>query len=101
MEHSESCIEVMDEILKALRAARERMGISQREVGRVAGIPQGHISKIEAGAVDLRVSSLIELARSVDLEPMLVPRRLVPAVRYLISPPPHGDVPPMYSLDEK
>jgi transcriptional regulator with XRE-family HTH domain len=91
----------MDEISKALRAARERKGISQRQVGRMAGIPQGHISKIEAGAVDLRVSSLIELARSVDLEPMLVPRRLVPAVRYLMRPEPRVPVPPAYSLDEE
>ena len=40
-----------------------------------------HVSKIENGAVDLRVSSLAELARALDLELTLVRRKTVPAVR--------------------
>ena len=46
-------------------------------------MPQGHISKIENGAVDLKLSSLIALARILDLEVMPVPRKLVPAVQAL------------------
>jgi len=46
--------------------------------------PRSHISKVEKGAVDLRLSSLIELARALDLEFMLVPRPVVPAVRSII-----------------
>jgi hypothetical protein len=49
------------------------------------GLPQSHISQIEAGRVDLRVSSLLEMARLLDLEPMLIPRALTPAVRSIIS----------------
>jgi hypothetical protein len=37
----------------------------------------------ENGAVDLKLSSLIELARTLGLEVMLVPRKLVPAVEML------------------
>ena len=48
------------------------------------GLPQSHISKIESGHVDIRLSSLIELARVLDLELSLVPRKLVPAVRSII-----------------
>ena len=44
-------------------------------------MPQAHISKIENAAVDLKLSSLVELARVLGLELMLVPRRLVPAVQ--------------------
>ena len=49
----------------------------------MAGMPQSHISKIENGAVDLKTSSLIELARVLDLEFMLVPRTFVPTVQGL------------------
>jgi transcriptional regulator with XRE-family HTH domain len=64
-----------------LRNARENKGLSQRDLGAVSGVPQSHISKIEKGAVDLRLSSLIELARALDLELALVPRSAIPAVQ--------------------
>lgn len=68
-----------------LLAARKRKGISQRALGERIGFPQSHISKIENGAVDLTTSSLIEMARALELEIMLVPRQLVPAVDTLIN----------------
>ena len=67
-----------------LRDARENNGLSQRDLGAVSGIPQSHISKIEKGVVDLRLSSLIELARALDLELALVPRAAVPAVQSIV-----------------
>ncbi|MDE2915580.1 MAG: helix-turn-helix transcriptional regulator [Paracoccaceae bacterium] len=73
-----------EHIAESLKAARERMGLSQRALGAKAGVPQGHISRIENGAVDLRLSSLVELARVVNLELILVSRRKLPAVRAII-----------------
>lgn len=80
------------EIVAILRAARESKGLSQRELGSRAGVPQAHISKIENAAVDLRLSSLIALARVLDVEVMLVPRRTVAAVHAIaaISAPAGG-----------
>ena len=72
-----------EHIVRALRDARQEKGFSQRELSAKAGVPQGHISKIENGAVDLKLSSLIALARVLDLEVMPVPRKLVPAVQAL------------------
>lgn len=46
-------------------------------------MPQAQISRIESGAIDLKASTLIELARALDLEVMLVSRRQVPAVKGL------------------
>jgi HTH-type transcriptional regulator / antitoxin HipB len=97
-----------EHIAATLKAARESKGLSQRALSRQAGVPQGHISKVENGAVDLRLSSLIGLARVLDLELMLVPRKTVPAVRSIIrsSEPAAGQGPPVttvrpaYSLDE-
>jgi len=73
-----------EEIVAKLKEARELKQLSQRDLSAVAGVPQGHISKIENGAVDTRLSSLIELARALDLEVMLVPRKLVPAVEAIV-----------------
>ena len=67
-----------DQTLKSLREARQRKGFSQRELSAKSGLPQSHISKIESGAVDLRVSSLVALARVLDLELELVPKKAVP-----------------------
>ncbi len=72
---------VSDRILEALKAARKRKKLSQRELSTKSGVPQSHLSKIENGAVDLRVSSLIALARILDLELELVPKKTVPAIR--------------------
>jgi transcriptional regulator with XRE-family HTH domain len=68
-------------IAERLQAARKARGLSQRELSDLAGVPQAQISRIEAGTVDLRLSSLVALANALDLELTLVPRKAVPAVR--------------------
>ncbi len=73
-----------DRILRSLREARQRKGLSQRELSAKSGVPQSHISKIENGDVDLRVSSLVALARVLDLELELVPKKTVPAVKSIV-----------------
>lgn len=75
---------INNQILKSLKRARKAKGLSQRELSTKSGVPQSHISKIENGAVDLRVSSLIALARTLDLELELVPRKTVPAVQSIV-----------------
>jgi transcriptional regulator with XRE-family HTH domain len=73
-----------DELLQTLRTAREGAGLSQRDLSARIGVPQSHISKIESGGTDLRLSSLIELARALDHEVVLVPRKLLPAVEAIV-----------------
>ena len=77
-------------LVRTLKAAREAKGLSQRDLSARARLPQAHISKIESGAVDLRVSSLVALARALDLEMMLVPRKALTAVQSVVrsSEPP-------------
>jgi transcriptional regulator with XRE-family HTH domain len=91
-------------IAEKLKAARKTAGLSQRTLSQLAGVPQSHISKIENGAVDLRVSSLIELSRVLALELTLVPRKALPAVNSIIRSSERTDknigmVRPAYSLD--
>ncbi len=71
---------LLKELARQLKSVREAKGLSQRELGERGGVPQSHVSKIEAGDVDLRLSSLLEIGRALDLEVMLVPRKLVPLV---------------------
>ena len=72
---------VTAEFSEQLRAARERKGLSQRELSARVGVPQSHISKIENSGVDLRLSSLAAIARALDLELTLVPRKALTAVK--------------------
>lgn len=73
-----------DGIIKALKDARTAKGLSQRALSARIGVPQSHISKIENGRSDIRVSSLVEMARALDLDLKLVPRKVVPAVDSII-----------------
>ena len=70
--------------MDSIRVARVRKGLSQRELSARSGVPQSHISKIESGGVDLRVSSLIVLARALDLELFVAPKKSVPAIKSII-----------------
>lgn len=74
----------IEHIGDALREAREAKGLSQRALAKSSGIPQSHISKIENGGVDLTLTSLLALTRALDLEPMLIPRKLIPAIQSLV-----------------
>jgi transcriptional regulator with XRE-family HTH domain len=73
-----------DHIVSALRTAREKKGISQRELSAKAGVPQAQISRFESSAVDIRLSSLVSLARALDLEIELIPRKALPAVETIV-----------------
>ena len=64
----------------ALGAARRQLRMSQRSLSSRTGLPQGHISRIESGAVDPRLSSATKIARTLGFEPMLIPRRALPVV---------------------
>ena len=73
-----------EDIARTLKRAREAKGLSQRALSTKTGLTQSHISKIENASIDLQLSNLMELARALDLEVMLVPRRAVPAAHGLV-----------------
>ena len=90
-----------EHIAGILKAARKIKGLSQRALSTKSGVPQGHISKIENGTVDLRVSSLVALARVLDLELTFVPRKLIPAVNSIVrGGAQSAPQAPAYGLDE-
>lgn len=92
----------LEEIAATLKEARTKKGFSQRLLGKKVGLPQSHISKIEQGKVDLQTSSLIQLARVLDLELVLVSRTHLSLVEALNRPHPKGSGQiPAYRLEEE
>ena len=78
-------LESISHIAALLKEARIKKKLSQRALSLKTGVPQGHISKIENGEIDLQLSSLIEISRALDLELMLVPRSFVPTFKTLLQ----------------
>jgi len=72
-----------EQLAASLTEARRFAGLSQRALGVKVGLAQSHVSKIERATVDPQLSSLLEIARALGLELMLVPAKLVPTVRAL------------------
>lgn len=70
----------LEPLAEAIRQARLQKGWSQRELSARARMPQAQISRFETGGVDPQVSTLVELARTLDLDLQLVPRGAATAV---------------------
>lgn len=99
----------LEDLGNKLRAARRGKGLSQRGLAAKTGLLQAQISKIENGASDLRLSSLIALSRALELELELIPRKALPAVEAMVrdvesfvkrSDGLKTEVRPAYSLDD-
>ncbi|WP_439528865.1 helix-turn-helix domain-containing protein [Pannonibacter sp.] len=85
------------EIIEEIKNARKAKGLSQTSFGELIGVPQSHISKIEKGGVDIKLSSLIQIARALDLEVKLVPKRALPAVESVVAGIPRDRTAPALS----
>lgn len=86
-----------------IKHARVRRGWGQRELGAAVGLPQPHISGIESGKIVPRFDTLLDMVRVLDLDLLLVPRFLVPAVQSLIraQKEPESAEKPLYAVDEE
>lgn len=58
----------------ALRQARRRAGLTQRQLAATVGVPQSTIARIESGAMDPCTSTLDRLLRACGEELRAVPR---------------------------
>jgi transcriptional regulator with XRE-family HTH domain len=62
-------------LISQLTEARQARGFTQSALAARVGIPQSHLSKIEAGKNDIRLSTLLELTRALDLRVDLVGKK--------------------------
>jgi predicted transcriptional regulator len=81
----------MTSIIQQLKTIRMALGMKQSEVGNKLGLPQSHISKIEQGATDPRISTTTDMARVMGQELMLIPRHLIPHVASMVRGGDNGE----------
>jgi transcriptional regulator with XRE-family HTH domain len=72
------------DLRQQIKDARAKRGWGQRELAAQVGLQQPHISAIESGEVVPRFDTLLDLVRVLNLDLLVVPRALVPAVQSLI-----------------
>jgi transcriptional regulator with XRE-family HTH domain len=79
----------MDSIPKSLgttiKDRRLKLGMSQAQVANLTGKTQSQIARLEQGLGDPRISSVVQVSRSLGTEMVAVPIRLMPAVRQLLA----------------
>jgi transcriptional regulator with XRE-family HTH domain len=92
-----------EDLRLSINEARVKHGWNQRELGSKVGLTQPHISGIESGQIVPRFDTLLEIVRVLDLDLLLVPRSLVPAVQSLIraQKQPQSAERPLYATDEE
>lgn len=59
-----------------IRELRKEQGLTQAQLARRAGLPQSHLAKIEAGKVDMQLSTLRRLFRALGRGLCVTPTRV-------------------------
>lgn len=77
------------EIGRLLKTARKGLGLTQEQVADMAGLSRPRYREIETGSAAARTTTLINIARALGLELMLIPQAMVPAIDALLQP--HDD----------
>jgi HTH-type transcriptional regulator/antitoxin HipB len=57
-----------------LKSARNDKGLNQQEAGRLVGITQAMVSRIETGESNARIDTLFRLLAALDMEMIVKPR---------------------------
>lgn len=83
-----------------LKQARLGASLTQEQVAGLAGISRPRYRDIETGSAAARATTLMNIARALGLEMMLIPQAMVPAVRSLLRPHADDDLPAFVSQPE-
>jgi transcriptional regulator with XRE-family HTH domain len=92
---------------RQLVEARHKRGWTQTQLGKQLGLPQMHVSGIETGKIVPRFDTLLDIARVLDQDLLMVPRELVPAVWAMVrdhrrrNEEGSADEQPLYAMDEE
>ena len=54
--------ELLGQIGNRIRAARTEHGLTQKALGTMAGVHEVHVSRLESGSLDTRISTLRKIA---------------------------------------
>jgi transcriptional regulator with XRE-family HTH domain len=61
-------LDIQRAVGRRVEELRERQGLRQQDAAEHAGMNQGHWSKLERGLLDLRLSTLLRVQRSLGLD---------------------------------
>lgn len=85
-----SASDALLDIGRLLKTTRKSKRLTQEQVADLAGISRPRYREIEAGSSSARTTTLINIARALGLELMLIPQAMMPAVDALLRP--HDDL---------
>jgi len=75
--HETKELEFMAKLLNKIVERRHALGLTQQELGDLAGFKQTYIARIETGTTLPRVDTLIRLASALNLELTVMPKELL------------------------
>ncbi len=79
-----------------LAERRKSLKLTQADVAQRLGSSQSYIAQIEGGARrGIRWPTIVEFARALDLEPILVPRDRLSEIEALLRTKPDDEMPPL------
>ena len=81
------------EIGRLLKQTRLAASLTQEQIAEMAGISRPRYRYTETGTAAARATTLINIARALGLEMMLIPQSMVPAVKSLLRPHDDDDLP--------
>lgn len=79
-------------LVSNLAQHRKQQSLTQADLAALLNLPQSYIAKIESGNTDLRTSKLVEMARVLGLEVMLVPKANLYQVNQILAGEEHSIV---------
>ncbi|MCK1341743.1 helix-turn-helix transcriptional regulator [Bradyrhizobium sp. 38] len=90
---------LLEELGLHFRRARRAAGLSQEQVALRANISRPRYRDIETGAAAARATTLVNVARALGMEMMLIPQAMVPAIQSMLQPATGDDDHPAFTSD--
>jgi transcriptional regulator with XRE-family HTH domain len=84
---------LLEDLGLRFRTARQAAGLSQEQIALRANISRPRYRDIETGAAAARATTLVNIARALGMEMMLIPQAMVPAVQSMLQPADDDDHP--------
>jgi transcriptional regulator with XRE-family HTH domain len=97
----ESGSDLLQELGALFRSAREKAGLTQEETADRAGLSRPRYRDIEKGAAAARATTLVNIARALGMEVMLIPQAMVPGVQAMLRPAVDDDRPAFIAEPEE
>jgi DNA-binding XRE family transcriptional regulator len=85
--------ELLKDLGRLLRQTRDSAGLTQGQTADLAGISRPRYRDIETGVAAARATTLVNIARALGMEMMLVPQRMVPAIEAMLRPAADDHIP--------